>query len=384
MVVQFGVKSKKDDKMKVSVITILDNTNYGTYLQALATGMAIQSCGHDVEIVHYTRWCQTQKGRSRTILKERGLLRWINRCVLKSSKKTFELRDKDYEFLKTYLSVTGEYIGFEMLKANPPKADIYLTGSDQVWNSVYNRGIDRSFYLDYAPIGKRRVAYAASIGMKAFPDEEKNETIALLRKYNAITVRESSAIKLLAELGVDSKMVLDPTLLLDKTQWKDVAKCYPFEAKEPYLLTYSVEYGKENKYIKHYAQKIAKKNRLRIYHVTYSEKARGDYYDKVFTLATPDQFLNLMLHASYIVVSSFHGTAFSVNFNKPFITVSPKRFNSRVMSLLELTGLESRLVFDDSADVETLGDIDYTLVNEKMQRERESSMRILSEMLSGK
>ena len=138
--------------MKVSVITILDNTNYGTYLQALATGMAIQSCGHDVEIVHYTRWCQTQKGRSRTILKERGLLRWINRCVLKSSKKTFELRDKDYEFLKTYLSVTGEYIGFEMLKANPPKADIYLTGSDQVWNSVYNRGIDRSFYLDYAPI----------------------------------------------------------------------------------------------------------------------------------------------------------------------------------------------------------------------------------------
>lgn len=383
MAVQFNVKSKKNNKMKVSVITVLDNTNYGTYLQALATGIAIKRCGHDGEIVHYTRECMTPNGLSKTILKERGLLRWINRCVLKSTKKTFVLRDKDYEFLRTYLPVTGEYVGFESLKANPPKADIYLTGSDQVWNSVYNRGIDRSFFLDYAPMGKRRIAYAASIGMQAFPDVEKEKTVELLQKYHTITVRESSAVKLLSDIGIDARMVLDPTLLLDKNEWTNVAKHYPFEVTEPYLLTYSVEYGNEDNYIKHYAQKIARKRGLKIYHVTYSEKSRSNYYDKVFTLATPDQFLNLMLNASYIVVSSFHGTAFSINFNKPFITVSPKRFNSRVESLLKLTGLETRLVCDDSADVETLGDIDYTPVNEKMRRERENSMRILSEMLSG-
>ena len=368
--------------MKVSVITVLDNTNYGTYLQALATGMAIRRCGHEAEIVHYTRECMTPKGLSRTILKERGLLRWINRCVLKSSKKTFELRDKDYAFLRTYFPITDEYVGFESLKANPPKADVYLTGSDQVWNSVYNRGVDHSFYLDFAPVGKKRVAYAASIGMQEFPDEEKKEIIALLKKYHTITVRESSAVKLLADIGVDSKMVLDPTLLLDKDEWADVAKRYPFDLKEPYLLTYSVEYGNENKYIKHYAQIIARKNGLKIYHVTYSEKARGDYYDKVFSLATPDIFLNLMLNASYIVVSSFHGTAFSVNFNKPFITVSPKRFNSRVDSLLKLTGLESRLVTDESANIDVLGNIDYTIVNERLNKERVSSMRLLKQMLS--
>lgn len=126
--------------MKVALITILDNTNYGTYLQALATGMAIRSFGHEIELVHYTRKSMTPKGSSRQILKDRGVLRWFKRCVLKRKgrKLSYELRDKDIDFLSSYLSITREYVGFEQLKNDPPKADVYLTGSDQVWNSYYN------------------------------------------------------------------------------------------------------------------------------------------------------------------------------------------------------------------------------------------------------
>lgn len=367
--------------MKVSIITIIDNTNYGTYLQALATGMAIRNLGHEAEIVYYTRKSMTPKGRSKAILEDRGLLRWFNRCVLKSSKKTRELRDKDISFLKKYMPMTREYVGYEELEANPPKADVYLTGSDQVWNSFYNRGVDKSFYVDYAPEGARRISYAASIGMPEFPLDEVDEVKSLLSKYYAITVREIGAKEIFAKIGIESQVVLDPTLLLDKAEWTKVAEQYPFEESEPYLLTYSVEYGKEDSYIKHYATRIAEARGLKLYHITYGDVPRDNYYDKVFSYATPDQFLNLMLHASFVVVSSFHGTAFSINFNKPFITVSPKKFNSRVQSLLKITGLESRVVTDASQDASVFGDIDYDEVNRKLAIERNESLKILSDML---
>lgn len=368
--------------MKVSVITILDNTNYGTYLQALATGMMIRKLGHDAEIIHYTRSSMTPKGRSKAILEDRGFLRWFHRCVLKSSKRTRELKDKDYEFLQSFLPVTKEYIGFEALRSNPPIADVYMTGSDQVWNSFYNRGIDRSFYLDFAPEDARRISYAASIGMVEIPENEVEETKSLLSKYQYITVRETAAKKLLEGLGIASEVVLDPTLLLNKDEWSRIAGKFPWHEDEPYLLTYSVEYGKENALIKHYAQAIAKKQGLKIYHITYSGMPSDNYYDKVFCYATPDEFLNLMLHASFIVVSSFHGTAFSVNFNKPFITVSPRKFNSRVKSLLDITGLESRLVTDVGVAIENFGEIEYTKVNSVLDKERIKSKEILSKMLT--
>lgn len=376
-----GIQIKESIEMKVSIITIIDNTNYGTYLQALATGMAIEKLGHKAEIVYYTRESMTAKGRSKAILEDRGLLRWFYRCVLKSSKQTRLLRDKDILFLKKYMPMTHEYVGFEELKANPPQADIYLTGSDQVWNSFYNRGIDKSFYVDYAPKGAKRISYAASIGMTEFPSNEVEETKELLKKYHSITVREIGAKEILVKLGIASQVVLDPTLLLDKAEWTKIAEQYPFDEKEPYLLTYSVEYGKEDSYIKHYAKQIAEMRSLKLYHITYGSMPHDNYYDKVFSYATPDQFLNLMLHASFIVVSSFHGTAFSINFNKPFITVSPKKFNSRVQSLLKITGLESRVVTDASRGASLFGDITYDEVNRKLAIERNQSLKILSDML---
>lgn len=367
--------------MKVSIITILDNTNYGTYLQALATGMAVKSLGNEVEIIHYTRPCMTPKGNSKAIYEDRGFIRWFYRCVLKYSRKSYQLKKLDMAFLRCYLPVTSEYIGFNSLVENPPQADVYITGSDQVWNSFYNRGIDKSYYLDFVPEDKKRISYAASIGMPNFPENEVDETKRLLEKYQYITVRELSAKKILESLGVASEVVLDPTLLLDKVAWAEIAERYVFKESEPYLLTYSVEYGKEDSYIKHYAKQIAEKKGLKLYHITYGGKPFDNYYDKVFTYATPDQFLNLMLHASFIVVSSFHGTAFSINFNKPFITVSPKKFNSRVMCLLQITGLESRVVTDDSRSIDSFGDIDYFSVNKILDGERKKSLAILNKML---
>lgn len=320
-------------------------------------------------------------GNSKAVFKDRGLLRWFHRCIIKYSRKSSQLRKLDIDFLASYLPLTDEYVGFDALMANPPLADVYLTGSDQVWNSFYNRGIDKSYFLDFTPKGKKRICYAASIGMPSFPEQEKDETKRLLKNYHEITVRELSAKQILADMEISSEVVLDPTLLLNKEQWEQIAEKYTFTEDEPYLLTYSVEYGKEDSYIKHYAKKIAEKKGLKLYHITYGGKPFDNYYDKVYSYATPDKFLNLMLHASFVVVSSFHGTAFSINFNKSFITVSPKKFNSRIMSLLEITGLKSRMVTDSSSPIESFDEIDYSSVNRILDGERMKSIKILSKML---
>lgn len=366
--------------MKVSIITILDNTNFGTYLQALATGKVIERLGYEVEIVRYTRPSMTGWGQLKCLLLDRGLL-----SVFRNSWKiprSIKLRDRDYVFLSKFFPVTGEYVGYKSLQTNPPVADVYLVGSDQVWNSIYNKGIDKSFYLEYAPKGKKRISYASSIGMDSIPEKEVAETVRLLKNFDGITVREKAANELLAQHGVRSDVVLDPTLLLEPKEWLEILGESAMHFNERYLLVYSVELKKQNQLINYYAQKIATQRNLKIYQISYSGSAtRLPCVDRFFALSTPEMFLNLMRNASFVVVSSFHGTAFSVNFQKEFITISANRFNSRVNNLLDITGLNERLVNDNKFDIETMSDIDYSIVGSKINSERRVSIEKLSHLL---
>lgn len=366
--------------MKVSIITILDNTNFGTYLQALATCKAIEGLGHDVEVIRYTRPFMTGWGQFWKLLHDRGILSLLRNCW--KIPRTLKLRNQDYTFLSKYVHVTKEYVGFESLQKDPPQSDVYVVGSDQVWNSVYNKGIDKSFYLEYAPKEKKRISYASSIGMDSFPEKERAKTIKFLKKYSHISVREKAAKELLEEYGIQSEVVLDPTLLLDAKAWSGISEKCDIRFSEKYLLVYSVEQKKQDKLIDHYARMIAKQMELKIYQVSYSGTAkRLDSADVFFGHATPDVFLNLMKHASFVVVSSFHGTAFSVNFQKEFLTISANRFNSRVKNLLDITGLNDRLVSDKKLDVQLLSIIDYTDVNARIEKARDNSISILEDML---
>jgi polysaccharide pyruvyl transferase WcaK-like protein len=367
--------------MKVSIITILDNVNFGTYLQALATGLTVESLGYEAELVRYIRPVMTPKGHSKTVFKERGFLRWLKHR--NDINKIEGLRNNNYDYLREFLSITKEYFSFEELCLTPPKADIYMTGSDQVWNSFYNRGVDRSFYLDFVSSEKKRVAYAASIGMDDFPECDKVETKKLLRKYSTITVRERKAKELLGTIDVESEVVLDPTLLLDLNQWSAIADKHRIDIKEEYVLIYSVELKDQDKLVEKYAIEIAKRYGLKIYQVSYSDtKKRLACADRFFGRATPNLFLNLMKNASYAVVSSFHGTAFAINFNKPFLTIAANKFNSRVQNLLEITCLENRLVSENTFNINTLEEINYDEVNELLAIKRLSSLECLRKMLN--
>ena len=365
---------------KVAIITVLDNVNYGTYLQALALGLVIKSLNYKVEIIDYVRSFMTKKSllsRSKNPIK-----RIYN--ILFNIPQLEKLRKKDKAFLKHFLTLSPKtYTSFQELKDNPPFADIYITGSDQVWNSIHNRGIDRSFYLDFIPQNSKRISYAASIGMKDFPSEEKNEVIKLLKLYSHITVRESEAKNILSRLSIqDVDVVLDPTLLLNREAWSGIIEKFNPIKTEPYILVYSVETKQENRLIEHYAKILARKYSCKIYEVSYNGYLRRlKFANKHFLRATPDTFIQLMYQAKFVIVSSFHGTAFSINFNKQFLTIAPNRFNSRVNNILELCRLKNRLVNSINYDIDGMREIDFVEVNRILNNERKRSLARLKSML---
>lgn len=372
------------EKKKVSIITIFDNTNYGTYLQALALGVVVKQQGFYVEYVNYCRSFQNFKFRIKEYLQNtRNPFRWVLRFI--RLYKSYSLLKYNHKFIKRYIDLSISYKSFEELVRNPPVADIYMTGSDQVWNSIHNRGIDRSFYLEYAPEGATRVSYASSIGMEVIPGSEQEITLSLLRKYKSVSVRESSAKKILEGIGLSNvHIVLDPTLLLDKNQWMKYIKKTTFEKKEPYLIVYSVETKEQDIIINELARKIAAERKMKIYGVYYG----GPHYrieccDKNYFRATPDLFLSLFSQADFAVVSSFHGTAFSVNFNLDFFTVIPDRFNSRIDSLLEMCHLQDRRITKVEDVLESsIASIDYKMINAILKQEREGSLNVMSCMLN--
>lgn len=365
---------------KVSLITIFDNPNFGTYLQALALGLMIEKEGLNVEIVHYERpiWHVFPKW----LLKFHFLEPlYLFKAYLRKNKNVIQ-QNECRKFVAKHVALSKTYYSCQELENKPPKADIYLTGSDQVWNTTHNHGVDKAFYLGYAPENAPRYAYAASIGMSQIPTEYADETRELLAKYRRISVRERSNIDLLASIGIKSEQVLDPTLLLTCVEWKKYAR--PMTFTEPYLLVYSVESKVRDVVVGKVAQKVASSKGLKIYEVNYfgaNKTIPG--CDKHFFHATPDLFLALIANASYVVVSSFHGTAFSINFNKDFISVAPDRFSSRLDGILGMTGLESRKVSDVSDVTDNLINkpIDYSKANEKIKIEREKSISFLKEIL---
>ena len=366
---------------KAEIITIFDNTNFGTYLQALALALVIKKSGFEVEIMDYIRPGQSEEAWKRfadNFIKKIYYTFW-------EFPRWRKLRNGCHQFVSHFVpSSKIRYTSYEDLKSNPPLADIYVTGSDQVWNSIYNEGIDKSFYLDFAPPGSKRVAYAASIGMPEIPEGEVEETKRLLHKYSAITVREADASRILAGLGFnDVPVVLDPTLLLDKPAWTDIARRFSPIKTKPYILVYSVEEKAQNELIGRYAGMISSKHGWKIYEISYnSYHRRLKFADRHFLQVTPEIFLQLMLNAEFVIVSSFHGTAFSINFNKQFLTVTPNRFNSRVDNILTLCNLKDRLVTSPSFDIEALQPIDYGNVNKIIETERNKSLDLLNTMLA--
>lgn len=262
-----------------------------------------------------------------------------------------------------------------------PKFDIYLTGSDQVWNSIHNEGIDRHYYFDGFPKSTIKIAYSASIGQENIDPDEFTEVKRMLGSYKAISVREESAKKLLNSMGYNATHVLDPTFMLNAEDWEGYMS--ERKIKEPYLLAY-LPYDVPNKSLIFKSIRRISGRKWKV--VAFSKKGflSEKLADQTMYFTNPGDFLSLMYYASFIVTTSFHGTAFCINLNKQFFVYLPTGFGTRITSILDMCSLRNRLLDSNkviSDEQLNMGEIDYAPVMEIIDRERRKSIAFLQNAL---
>lgn len=373
--------------MKASVITLQTSVNFGSVLQTYATMRVFERLGWQVEFVDYIRANNTLAAQARRMLSRpwvRSLDRltggMATRVAFPWAVKRARERAKPFrEFLERHRIPLSprRYMDISELRQHPPEADVYCTGSDQVWNSIWNEGIDLPFYLDFVPDGKRRIAFSASIGRTEIDPEEKKTVAGLLRKYHAISMREKSGVELLASMGIPSEWVLDPTLMLRKDEWLDLAAPFRTDAAGC-LVLYVLNW---NAGVARLAREVAGRYGWKIKRVTKNKPKRS--VSGGMDVVVPRQVEELLAHfrdAACILTDSFHATAFSVNLHKPFISVPPPRFPDRLESILQLTRLEDRMFRDGTCPRPELP-VDWDAVDAVLDAERAKTWRFLENAL---
>ena len=284
------------------------------------------------------------------------------------------------KFIKKHIHVTKKrFNSYEELLKNPPQADVYISGSDQVWNTQNNNPEDdlKAYYLCFAPDNKTKIAYAGSFGKTDFSEEEILLIKEWLNRYDAISVREDTALDTLKDLGINNGVhVLDPTFLLDKDEW---AKFCTLKAPKPgYVFVYNLN---RNKVLEELAQRIAKEKGLRVVNFADTFEFISKAENRMFN--SPLDFINHIANADFVVTDSFHGTAFSLNFEKQFLSLPAPKYNSRLESILRKVDLiDKRFVSTVEDGLKAFeSEIDYLAVNKLLDIEREKSKKYLKEIL---
>lgn len=327
--------------MKIGILTMHKVLNYGSALQAYALQHYISRLGHDAELIDYIFPNGTRKKRGSLIQQMFAPLRKIMSGRMTKERK-FRQFYKDY-----FVCSKNRYESPEELAKSGLDYDIFMTGSDQVWNPQHIKD-DRSFFFPFAPKGSKKVSYASSFSVAQIPEAEKATYRSLLGNYSAISVREKSGVQIVEELtGKKAEMVCDPTLLLNKEEWSEMVKDMPKPYPEPYILAYILRYSYDP-YPEINGIIDAVQSRLGL-HLIILDGSLKDMKRKNSTViknAGPLEFINLVKNASFIITTSFHGTAFALNFGIPFYSVIKDRsgFDTRMIDLLEKAGLSDRAV----------------------------------------
>jgi hypothetical protein len=365
--------------MKVAIITLHRVFNYGSVLQAYATQKVIESLGHEVEVIDYITEQRTNRVLFLSVpdFIKKDFLHKYNYILLKSISVLMK-KASFGRFINQNMKLTKrKYISAQDLQNNPPVAEVYITGSDQVWNSQYNKGIDKGFFLDFAPDNCMKIAFVSSFGKGNLSPEESEETKRLIHRYDAISVREDTALKILEGLMYSNAVCLiDPTLQIEREHWLGLAA--KRLVKEKYLLLMLL-YNEDNGATE-YAQNIARQRGLKVVKLSWEYK-KPSGVDILMTHRSPQEFLSLFQHAEFIVTNSFHGLTFSINLNKQFIVVPRNEFNTRIESLLRLVHLEDRMISEVSQLPEANKSIKYDTVNSILDNERQKAKLFLKEAL---
>ncbi len=362
--------------MKIGILTFHDANNYGAVLQAYALTEAVKKIESDVEIINYKQPQIIKKRKIFSINTQNvisiirsigsSLLYFYPRLLKKICFNNFRIKymniSKDYYFHSTDIE----------------RKDIYIVGSDQIWNSEITSN-DATYFLNFCSEKQKKISYAASIGKDTISNEEREFLKENIGAIDCISVRENTAVEIIKQI-TDKPVchVLDPTLLVDKEMWEKLIEREIINDK--YLLIYKASVDEE---VLHIAERISKKLNMKVLYINNSIR-KNNYGFINIRRVDPVRFVSLFKNASYIVTNSFHGTAFSIIFNKNFVTIPHKTWGTRMVSLLNSLKLENRIVTNSNQiDEEFDLNIDYSEANTILEEEKKKSFEFLRSAIKG-
>ena len=367
--------------MKIAVITLKDSPNYGGILQSYALQKAIIELGHECTLIDYTNIDFKRKYTFCGKPSNMGLVYWIYKKV--QYPIMYKMIHKMFPFYN-HLHLTRHFDNPEELKELNSQFDAFITGSDQVWACDLNNN-DDSFFLSFAEKGKLRIAYAASLGrtLQMMNVREKSFIAKEIQGMDVISVREKSDEEIISNLGGGVKTaqtVLDPTLLLNKEKWSEIAVR---KKRQPYVLCYLIQSRRNDRAALAYAKKIAREREFKVIKVC--RGLTSVLWGETLNIPTVEEWLGLFADASYIVTNSFHGVAFSINFNRDFnafIEGNPTEGrNARLHNICNAVGLSNRIVVIGSNQNVDNSVINYQSVNNRLDELRAQSVEFLNNCL---
>ena len=341
--------------MKVGIITYHDTKNFGSWLQAYALQKKCVDLGFDAEIIDYHCPAIEKRECPQPYPRTLSPKAWIKDFLyVRPFRRTY---DEMKHYARKYFKLSREYRPETIQEANEVY-DTFLVGSDIVWGTYIN-GKDWNYFLSFADDGKAKYSYASSVGEMWNTDELK-EVAHWLERFDSIAVREQqSADWIMQVTSREAKVVCDPTMLLTANEWRLMTS--PRQIKEKYIFVYFMD--AEGKIIED-AKKLGNRLGLHVYYAGLTNKMQGV---RSLSISNPSEFMSAIANAEIVMCGSYHGTLFSLYFNKPFYYYY-KHSASRLQYLSELFHLENR--FGPGSDFNNVYDIDYHSINKKMDELR--------------
>lgn len=375
--------------MKIGILTQPLKTNYGGILQNYALQTVLKRMGHEV-------WTIDRQIELPWFIKvgsmvKRFFLKLFNRNLkvrIWINKKEFSIITQNTrQFVNNHIQITEKVTNSKQLVEihKKYKFDAYIVGSDQVWRPKYSPNI-RNEFLDFVKDDEltKKIAYAVSFGVDSweFSEEETQECAELAKRFDFISVREDSGVKLCKDyLGVNAIHVLDPTMLLRKEDYIELIKKSGVSDSNGDLFVYLLDRDKQKKA---FIDKVAKEKRLKTFEVMpnirWEEKIETEKVDFKESVFPPiEKWLKGIIDAKFVITDSFHGTVFSILFNKPFIVLENRgRGNERFVSLLSLFSLNMQIF--DIEQINNYENVDWKFVNQMLENLRKSSVDFLKKL----
>lgn len=346
--------------MKLKIITLHSIYNPGSVFQAYALQHYLLKEGYDVEIIDYRPPYGTI-GKN----KIKGYLR-----KMLFFKNEIKVKRKYEKFINDTMFLTASsYHSFNDLVKFDFNADVYITGSDQLWNMDYDCGRDLSYYLEFVD-GKKKISYATSIGKKIIPNDELNLIASRIQDFSMISVREESNSYVLSDkLQRKVSWVCDPVFLLSADDYKGMTSR---QIKGKYVVVYLSE---KSDLLNCIVNDVKNKTEFEV--VLIGGNRTRCVCDRHIKDLGPYDFLSLILHAEIVISSSFHATAFSLIFNKKFGVILPKKNGERIESMLNLCRLTNHIISNESDIVVIYEKINYSEINKELEKFISISKNIL-------